>query len=209
MKPALTGRRLLVTVAAGTLLAAGGATTALAARDDGRDDRPPAAKVTAEQAAAAALKAAPGRVAELDLDDEDGRAVWEADVLASDGAWREVRIDGGDARVLANVKAAPGQDDDQGDENDGREDAAEAKALEGTRVTAAQAAATALKAAPGTVVSVDFERAGNGSSWDVEVAGRNGEEREVTVDAATGKVTANAADRDDDRNDTDGTADND
>ncbi|MGK5552047.1 PepSY domain-containing protein [Actinomadura kijaniata] len=202
MKPALTGRRLLVTVAAGTLLAAGGATAALAARDDGRDDGAPAARVTAEQAAAAALKAAPGRVAELDLDDEDGRAVWEADVLASDGAWREVRIDGGDARVLANAKAAPGEDDDRDGENDGENDAgdaaAEAKALGGTRVTAAQAAANASKAAPGTVVSVDFERAGNGSSWDVGVAGPNGGEREVTVDAATGKITADRADQDDD-----------
>ncbi|MFD0904751.1 PepSY domain-containing protein [Actinomadura sediminis] len=187
----LTGRRLLVTALAAAAVAGGGAATAVAAAPDDRDEGvPQGTRVTAMQAAQAALKAAPGTVEDIDLDDDGGAAVWEVDVVASGGV-RGVSIDAGSGKVVQNRADRDDDDDDR------REAAAEAKALGGAKVTAAAAANAALKAAPGTVTSVDFQP-GDGPSWEVEVAGSDGTEREVTVDAASGKVLQNQADDQDD-----------
>ncbi|MBE1535440.1 PepSY domain-containing protein [Actinomadura algeriensis] len=190
----LTGRRLLVTALAAAAVAGGGAATAAAAaQDDGDGNVPSGTRVTAVQAAQAALKAAPGTVEDIDLDD-DG---WEIDVVASGGDVRTVNVDAGSGAVVRN-RADRDDDDDAGDR---REAAAEAKALGGAEITAADAAAAALKAASGTVTSVDF-RAGTAPAWEVEVAGSGGTEHEVTVDAASGEVLQNQADdRDDDDDD--------
>ncbi|MBO2457854.1 PepSY domain-containing protein [Actinomadura violacea] len=186
MKPDLrkfmTGKRLLVTGIAAAAVAAGTAGTALAAGGGhGDGDRPEKAPaVTADQAMGAALKAVPGTVGEADLDD----GAWEIDVLAGDGAWHEVKIDASNAKVTA---------DQTGKESD----AAEAQGLKNTKVTAQQAAATALKSASGAVTSVELEHEGDKPAWEVEVAGQDGTEHELLVDGATGTVTKNKAEHDD------------
>ncbi|GAA3968428.1 hypothetical protein GCM10023085_58520 [Actinomadura viridis] len=217
-------KRILLTVAAGAVLAAGGAATAYAAQEgDGggerRDGRAAAArladvKITADRAAAAALQAVPGRIESLELDDDADRLVWEADVLAEGGAWRGVLVDASTGKVTADRQAVQDRDDDgdddQGDDRDAddrdgdrdddaddrNERAAEAKGLQAAKVTADQAARTALGSAAGTVTSIEFE---DGRFWQVDVTGADGRERELRVDAATGKVTSNTAD--DDRDD--------
>ncbi|MEU8803190.1 PepSY domain-containing protein [Spirillospora sp. NPDC048819] len=204
-----TGRGLLVTVVAAGVLAGGGATAVAAANDDGprggqgtaptaspspSDDgasaRPsgaPVTPVTAVEAAAAALKAVPGEIEEIDLDD----GVWEIDVLAKDGGWRDVTVHSENGRVLSN-RADDGDDDDRD----------EAAALRKAKVTASDAAGAALRAAPGTVTSVEFDEDGGKAVWEVEVTGPDGNERELIVDAATAKVLADHDDDgDDDRDD--------
>ncbi|MFI1781185.1 PepSY domain-containing protein [Streptomyces rubiginosohelvolus] len=176
------------------------------ASDDRADDRAPAAAKSAgislDQAVAAALKSVPGTVtgAELDRDDDDhdGRAVWELDVRGSDKKWHDVTVDAGNGKVLKT------RDDD----NDDRDD----HAPRSSAVTLNEAAAAALKTAPGTITSIDLDDDDdddNGSRsnvlrWDVDVAGKDGKQHELRVDAKSGKVTV---DRDDDGDDRDDRAD--
>ncbi|MFF4854270.1 PepSY domain-containing protein [Streptomyces rubiginosohelvolus] len=176
------------------------------ASDDRSDDRSPAAAKSAgislDQAVAAALKSVPGTVtqAELDRDDDDhnGRAVWELDIRGSDKKWHDVTVDAADGKVLKT------RDDD----NDDRDD----HAPRSSAVTLNEAAAAALKTAPGTITSIDLDDDDdddNGSRsnvlrWDVDVAGQDGKQHELRVDAKTGKVTV---DRDDDSDDRDDRAD--
>ncbi|MDJ1644325.1 PepSY domain-containing protein [Streptomyces pakalii] len=173
------------------------------ASDDRSDDRAPAAAKSAgislDQAVAAALKSAPGTVtgAELDRDDDDhgGRAVWELDVRGSDKKWHDVTVDAGNGKVLKT------RDDD----NDDRDD----HAPRSSAVTLNEAAAAALKTAPGTITSIDLDDDDdddNGSRsnvlrWDVDVAGKDGKQHELRVDAKTGKVTVDRDDDGDDRDD--------
>ncbi|MGW3502645.1 PepSY domain-containing protein [Streptomyces globisporus] len=176
------------------------------ASDDRSDDRAPAAaknaRISLDQAVAAALESVPGTVtqAELDRDDDDhdGRAVWELDVRGSDKKWHDVTVDAGNGKVLKT------RDDD----NDDRDD----HAPRSSAVTLNDAAAAALKTAPGTITSIDLDDDDdddNGSRsdvlrWDVDVAGKDGKQHELRVDAKTGKV---AVDRDDDGDDRDDRAD--
>ncbi|MFI7323236.1 PepSY domain-containing protein [Streptomyces rubiginosohelvolus] len=170
------------------------------ASDDRSDDRAPAAAKSAgislDQAVAAALKSVPGTVtgAELDRDDDDhnGRAVWELDVRGSDKKWHDVTVDAGNGKVLKT------RDDD----NDDRDD----HAPRSSAVTLNEAAAAALKTAPGTITSIDLDDDDDDDDgsrsdvlrWDVDVAGKDGKQHELHVDAETGKVTV---DRDDDGDD--------
>ncbi|MFD5200973.1 PepSY domain-containing protein [Streptomyces sp. NPDC058375] len=163
------------------------------------DDRAPAAgktaRVTLDQAVAAALKSVPGTVtqAELDRDDDDhnGRTVWELDVRGSDKKWHDVTVDASNGKVLKT------RDDD----NDDRDD----HAPRSFAVTLNEAAAAALKTAPGTVTSIDLDDddddnggRSNVLRWDVDIDGKDGKQHELRVDAKTGKVTV---DRDDDGDD--------
>ncbi|WP_097875752.1 PepSY domain-containing protein [Streptomyces sp. ms184] len=172
------------------------------ASDDRSDDRAPAAAKSAgislDQAVAAALKSVPGTVtqAELDRDDDDhdGRAVWELDVRGSDKKWHDVTVDADNGKVLKT------RDDD----NDDRDD----HAPRSSAVTLNEAAAAALKTAPGTITSIDLDDDDddNGSRndvlrWDVDVAGKDGKQHELRVDAKTGKVTVDRDDDGDDRDD--------
>ncbi|MFC9479755.1 PepSY domain-containing protein [Streptomyces griseus] len=177
------------------------------ADDNTSGDRAPAAakstRITLDQAVAAALKSVPGTVTEAELDDDDddhdGRAVWELDVRGSGGTWHDVTVDATTGKVLKT------RDDD----NDDRDRHAPRSAA----VTLNQAAAAALKTAPGTITSIDLDdddddddNGGRGDvlRWDVDITGKDGRQHELRVDAKTGKVTV---DRDDDGDDRDDRAD--
>lgn len=173
------------------------------ASDDRPDDRAPAAAKSAgislDQAVAAALKSVPGTVtqAELDRDDDDhnGRTVWELDVRGSDKKWHDVTVDADNGKVLKSR-----EDDD----NDDRDD----HAPRSSAVTLNEAAAAALKTAPGTITSIDLDdddddkgSKGNVLRWDVDIAGKDGKQHELRVDAKTAKVTVDRDDDGDDRDD--------
>ncbi|MFC4055029.1 PepSY domain-containing protein [Actinomadura syzygii] len=212
-----TGRGLLVTVVAAGVLAGGGAATAFAASHDGSpspsaspseraDSPPPATAVTASQAVDAALKAVPGKAGEVELDDEHGKPVWEVDVLADGGGWRDVTVDSGTGKVLTNRADRPdtgardddghgddrgnGRGDDRGDDRGGHkdDDQAEAAALRKATVSASGAADAALKAVPGRVTSAEFEQEHGQTYWEVDVTGNDGAEHELHVDAASAKI---------------------
>lgn len=147
-----------------------------------RDDGP----VTAAEAAAAALKAVPGKVEEIDLED----SVWEIDLLADRGGWRDVTVDARSGKVLS----------DRADDDDDDDDRSERAALRKAKVTAIEAAGAALKRAPGTVTSVEFDDDDGKAVWEVEITGQEGNERELIVNAKTAKVSFD----DDDDGDDDG-----
>lgn len=209
-----------VTIAAVTaaVLIGGTAAATVAFADDGDDRRTgtttqqPSAggekeapaettSITLDQAVAAALKSVPGTVTEAGLDDDDddhnGRTVWELDVYGSDKTWHDVTVDATNGKVLKT------RDDD----NDDRDD----HAPRSSTVTLKQAADAALKTAPGSITSIDLDdddddKGGKGNvlRWDVDIAGKDGKQHELKVDAKTGKVTV---DRDDDGDDRDDSAD--
>ncbi len=189
------GRGLLVTVAAAGVLAAGGATAAVAAAHDddgpvagGGRGAPAAAEVPVARAVDAALKAAPGRVAEIELDDEHGVTAWEIDVVTDGGDRRDIAVDAATGEVLAN--RADDRDDRDGDRD---EDPA---ALRRAKVTAPAAAGAALKAVSGRVTSAEFETWHGKAVWEVDVTGEDGTAYEITVDAATGGVLDREAEQD-------------
>ncbi|WP_433403405.1 PepSY domain-containing protein [Streptomyces sp. CA-146814] len=172
------------------------------ASDDRSDDRSPSAAKSAaislDQAVAAALKSVPGTVtqAELDRDDDDhnGRTVWELDVRGSDKKWHDVTVDADNGKVLKS------REDDDNDDHAPRSSA----------VTLNEAAAAALKTAPGTITSIDLDdddddddkgSKGNVLRWDVDIAGKDGKQHELRVDAKTAKVTVDRDDDGDDRDD--------
>lgn len=185
--------------------------------------------VTAPQAAKAALSSVSGTVTEIELDDDDDDGqrdlVWEVDVLGknknSDGArtWYDVTVDADSGKVL-NVHKDRGDQhhgrhhdhgDDHGERHyhDGRyygQQKVLAK-LSGTSVDAAEAAKKA--AAKGTVTSVDLEGDSGNAEWEIDVVGEDGTEYELTVDADSGKLTQQSADRDDQSDDDDDDNDND
>ncbi|HMM49529.1 MAG TPA: PepSY domain-containing protein, partial [Miltoncostaeaceae bacterium] len=59
------------------------------------------AKVNAAQAETAALAKVPGWVTEAQLENDNGNAVWEVEVITKDGTQHELKIDAGTAKVLS------------------------------------------------------------------------------------------------------------
>ncbi|MGW1812327.1 PepSY domain-containing protein [Streptomyces sp. NPDC002125] len=196
----------IATLTAAVLVGGGLVTTAAFADSDSgtKDDRTAGAGqpaggtgeqsaggTTVDQAVAAALKAVPGTVTEAERgdDDDSGRTVWELDVYGSDKVWHDVTVNASNGTVLS---------DREDDDNDDRDRHAPRSAT----VSLDAAVKAALAQQPGTVTSVDLndddddddDRRG-ALRWDVDVAGKDGKEHELRVDAKSGKVTV---DRDDD-----------
>ncbi|MFJ6944996.1 PepSY domain-containing protein [Streptomyces wuyuanensis] len=87
------------------------------------------------------------------------------------------------AAVLAGGGTAAAFAVQNGDGDGDRDDAAQARAA---KVTISQAIDTALGAAPGTVTGAGLDDA----EWEVDIHGRDGDRHDVTLDAATGKITS-------------------
>ncbi|ASY32733.1 MULTISPECIES: PepSY domain-containing protein [unclassified Streptomyces] len=138
-----------------------------------------ARKVAAPDALAAALAHTPGRAlsAEID-DDQDGRLVWEVEILDGSGKLRHVDVSPSSGKVL-DARTERGDADDVRAAKD---------LLTGDATSAAKAARAA--AAKGTVVSVDLEEERNGY-WSVET-GPAEAEWSVALDGA--KVTQGSDD---------------
>ncbi|POX38694.1 peptidase M4 [Streptomyces sp. Ru73] len=156
--------------------------------NDARDAR--AATVTAQQAAAAALKAVPGSVTEVDLDDDASGVAWEVSVLGKDGRWHDLTI-GADRAEVRHQHV-----DRDGDGDFGKQKVR--SALNDASVDIAQAARKA--AAHGTVVSVELDGPDHGKKlvWEAETVTKDGAEHHVTVDPAGGAVSQAHSDDDGD-----------
>ena len=79
------------------------------------------AKIDRSQAEQTALKEVPGTVKEAELDDENGYVVWEIEVAADGGSYREVEVDAGNGRILAQEA-----EDNEGSAQDDKDEANEA-----------------------------------------------------------------------------------
>ncbi|MER8225221.1 PepSY domain-containing protein [Streptomyces sp. NPDC094143] len=165
-------------------------------QDDSADDRDDDARVsssgvTAPEAIASALKHTSGTAVSAELDDEDdgGKAVWTVDVLSGD-TWRSVSVDPSNGKVL-------------GSHTDDEDDTAQVRtALKGSSVTAEEAAKAA--AGKGVVTSVGLDEDGKDKSWEAETRKPGGAEQDWKIDLTSGKVTADRSDtQDDDADDQD------
>ncbi|GAA0485941.1 PepSY domain-containing protein [Streptomyces olivaceiscleroticus] len=158
--------------------------------NDGGDAREArAASVTAQQAAAAALKAVPGTVTEVDLDDDASGVAWEVSVLGKDGRWHDLTVGADQAEVRH-----------QHVDRDGDGDFGKTKvraALNDADVDIARAAEKA--AAHGTVVSVELDGPDHGTklAWEAETVTKDGAEHHVNVAPKGGAVTQAHSDDDD------------
>ncbi|UGY90709.1 PepSY domain-containing protein [Streptomyces gobiensis] len=137
-------RKLIVAAIAATTLAAGGTAAAvtspgdikdsvgesttpaampLSDTDDGVDgDNDDArelakAKINAQEALEKALSAVPGTAESIELDDDNGSLVWDADIFGKDQKWHDVTIDPDTGKVLTD-HAGQGDADDDGDDRD-------------------------------------------------------------------------------------------
>ncbi|WP_200303872.1 PepSY domain-containing protein [Streptomyces adelaidensis] len=141
-----------------------------------------AGQITAADAIKAALKDTKGTAVSADLDDEGNAHVWEVDVLTDGGAWHSIQIDPATGKVLGSHT----ETDDDGD------DAAETKqiraALNGSSVTAAEAAEAA--AAKGTVTSVDLDEDSRDQAWEADTTAADGTGSDWRVNLDSAKVTA-------------------
>ncbi|MFC9942119.1 PepSY domain-containing protein [Streptomyces pratensis] len=171
--------------------------TVVADRAAGTTEERKAERLTVDEAVGAALKAVPGTVTEAELDDDDSRTVWELDVYGSDKVWHDVTVDARNGKVLSD------REDDDNDDRDRHAPRSAAVSLDA-------AVKAALGAQPGTVTSVDLDDndddddGGRGAlRWDVDVAGEDGKQHELHVDAKSGKVTVDHDD-DNDNDDHDG-----
>ncbi|WP_405675761.1 PepSY domain-containing protein [Streptomyces sp. NBC_01511] len=111
------------------------------------------------------------------------------------------------------VNASNDDRDDRDDRDDDKDDTSGAGSAAGSKLTADQVAAAALKQHPGTVESVELDDDGDddgGSSaarhWEVDIIGQDGKWYDLRVDSSTGSVRADNDsddDGDDDRDDRD------
>ncbi|MFI7012471.1 PepSY domain-containing protein [Streptomyces sp. NPDC050145] len=185
-------RRILAlsAVAAAVVIGAGTATTvAFAGEDDDdrtsasaahsdRDDEaaPAKSKLSAEDAIAAALRHTPGVATEADLDSDDGRLVWDVDVIGSGNKWHHVEVDPATGKVLGSHV----ERDDDGDD-----DSAErvTSVIRDASTSASDAAHAA--SAKGRVTSVDLDD----KAWEVETTSSDGTDHDWTVPLTTTTVT--------------------
>jgi uncharacterized membrane protein YkoI len=155
-----------------------------------------AGKVTAAEAISSALRHTPGTAVSADLDGEDdgGKAIWDVDVLAKGSTWHSVQIDPATGKVLGSHV----------EQEDGNDTAQVRAALKGSSVSAEEAVKAA--ATKGTVTSVDLDEDGESKAWDAETRDTNDTEREWNVGLKTAQVTA---DKSADRGSSDADADDD
>ncbi|MGW1225497.1 PepSY domain-containing protein [Streptomyces sp. NPDC001478] len=127
-------KRKFTVAAVAVAVLAGGTATAVALADDGGRDRgsragaPVTTRVTAAEAAGAALKAVPGTVTEVELEDEHGGPFWDVDVYGTDKVWHHVTVDAASGRAAENRshddhgKDRADEPDDRDAHHDGRDD---------------------------------------------------------------------------------------
>ncbi|MEV4789438.1 PepSY domain-containing protein [Streptomyces tuirus] len=189
------GTATALATAGGDQGAARQAATTQASNDDDRNDdgdrdddgeKTVSADVTASEAIASALKHTSGTVVSAELDDEDDgdKVVWTVDVLSGDNTWHSVSVDPASGKIL-------------GSHTDDEDDTAQVRAaLKGSSVTAEEAAKAA--AGKGVVTSVDLDDDGKNTSWEAETRKSGGAEQDWKIDLASGKVTADDQDDDED-----------
>lgn len=88
--------------------------------DDDDDDGNLTVTLTAEEAAIIANLEVPGKIGHVELENEDGVAVYGVEILATDGSKHDVKVDANNGKVLKNDI-----DDDEDDSHGKKEKKAE------------------------------------------------------------------------------------
>ena len=122
----------------------------------------------------AALSQHDGKIVKLEMKSEKKTAVYEFDVESADGTTWDIECDVKTSKIIEV-------------EQEVKADDAKFKAL--TKVSEADAKATALAAHPGKVVETEFELESDGkASYEFDILEADNEEIKVEVDATTGKI---------------------
>jgi uncharacterized membrane protein YkoI len=82
----------------------------------------PLAKVTSSEAEQAALAAVPGTVQQTQLGNENGFVVYSVGIKAADGTITDVKVDAGDAKILAQDSGQDAETADGADQPEGAND---------------------------------------------------------------------------------------
>lgn len=75
------------------------------------------AKIQLIDASRIALQATPGVLSEMGFEVENGKGVWEASVIAKDGAETDVTIAADTGKIIAKKMAADDHEDENGDDD--------------------------------------------------------------------------------------------
>ncbi len=149
--------------------------------------------ITIEQAKTAALKAADGRVDDVDLEHKAGKVFYEVEIDQKTGEV-DVLVDAVTGKVLAVTDMEQDEDDD--DREIDTESTKPVPAAE-VKLTSEQASAIATKQVSGaTVVKVELDTDDGRYVYEVDLKTAQGE-ADVDIDATTGKVLSVDQDFDD------------
>jgi uncharacterized membrane protein YkoI len=107
-------------------------------------------------------------------------------------------LGGGAAFAAGTGQAATSAARTAGHDDHDDDDAREARKAQSARTTAAEAAEAALKAAPGTVTSIDLLDDAKGTVWEVDLT-QGSTSHEVRLDADTNKVLRDRTEKDGDK----------
>jgi len=115
-----------------------------------------------------------GTIVKLEFKAEGKSGVYEFDIESADGTAWDVECDAKSGKVTEVEQEVKADD---------------AKFKAATKVTEADAKATALVAHPGTVVETEYEIESDGkASYEFDITTADGKEFKVEVDATTGKI---------------------
>ncbi|OAH57761.1 MULTISPECIES: PepSY domain-containing protein [Bacillaceae] len=157
-------------------------------------------KLTKQESIDIALKEVQGSASDVELEDEDGVIIYSVEVTDDQGQKHEVAVDANTGKIL-KIEA----DDEESEKEDGEEnDKEEQKQLEKeATVTKEESIAIALKEVPGKVKDTELEDEDGVVVYTVDVIDDKGEEREIVVDAKSGKVLKVEIEEDDAETDDD------
>ncbi|WGW11672.1 PepSY domain-containing protein [Saxibacter everestensis] len=147
------------------------------------------ASLALEDAGAAALKAVPDSTL-ISIETEERRAVWEVQVVTSDGTEHEMLI----SRSDGSVTEGPTKEDDDAADKAKHQDRVKAAKLDYR--AAAKAMRDAVADAEITELNLDTYR--GKTVWEGDLAGSGGTKHSVKIDAASGEVIANTTGGEDD-----------
>ncbi|MFJ8235876.1 PepSY domain-containing protein [Ureibacillus sp. NPDC094379] len=135
------------------------------------------AEITEQDATKIALEKVPGKVNEVELENEDGLIVYEFEIVGEDGSEQDLEVDAKTGEIV-KVEA----DDEEND------DLSQAELVKQAKITKDEASEKALVQVPGTVTEVELEDEDGLVVYDVEINAEDGTQQSVQVDAKTGKI---------------------
>ncbi len=146
------------------------------------------AKESLDDAVKAALQVVPGKVLEVELENEDGYLVYDVEILKADRQIVDVKIDAGTGKFLKL----------DNERNDGEN---EAKYAAKAKVSLDDAVKAALQVVPGKVLEVELENEDGHLVYGVKIVKTDKQIADVEIDAETGKLLKQNNDDNDDDDD--------
>jgi uncharacterized membrane protein YkoI len=146
------------------------------------------AKITEAESKAIALKQVPGTVTDVELEDEDGTAVYGVEVQAKDGSKQDVKVNAQTGKIVKVDNGDEGENGQEANDKEVNDDQDQVTLAKQAKITEAESKTIALKQVPGTVTDVELEDEDGTVVYGVEVQAKDGSKQDVKVNAQTGKI---------------------